>query len=120
MNPENPLRVFCRDFFDVDSAVLSVAARNELDRFAQVMLDYPKTAILVQGHTDSSGSEEYNQRLSEQRADSVKDFLQSSGIGNGRMAAVGYGESRPVADNSSADGRQQNRRVEIAIGMIGE
>lgn len=114
---EETLRVnFDSDIlFDVDSAVLSVAARDELDRFAQVMLDYPKTAILVQGHTDSSGSEEYNQRLSLRRAETVQNHLLLREVDPSRIAAVGYGEGYPVADNATAEGRALNRRVSILV-----
>ena len=75
----------------------------------------PELNLRIEGHTDSTGSDEYNQRLSERRAGSVKDFLAGHGIAMDRMVAVGYGENRPVEDNSTKDGRQKNRRVEIVI-----
>ena len=71
--------------------------------------------VEVAGHTDSTGSEEYNQRLSERRADSVARFLGSQGVMSQRIITVGMGESRPVADNSTAAGRQSNRRVELTL-----
>jgi outer membrane protein OmpA-like peptidoglycan-associated protein len=75
----------------------------------------PELNLRIEGHTDSTGSDEHNQRLSERRADAVKSFLAAQEIDMNRMVSVGYGEYRPVADNSSADGRQKNRRVEIVI-----
>ncbi len=101
--------------FDVDSSNLSWASRDELDQFADVMNRYPKTAILVQGHTDSTGSDSYNQRLSERRADSVVNQLSQGGVAWDRMAAMGYGERHPVADNGTEWGRAQNRRVNILV-----
>ena len=101
--------------FDVDSATLSPASRDELDQFADVMNRYPKTAILVQGHTDSTGSESYNQSLSERRAEAVVDRLSYRGVASDRMAAIGYGERHPVADNGTDRGRAQNRRVNILV-----
>jgi outer membrane protein OmpA-like peptidoglycan-associated protein len=101
--------------FDVDSATLSGESRDELDQFADVMNRYPKTAILVQGHTDATGSEDYNQRLSERRADAVVDRLSYRGVASDRMAAIGYGERHPVADNGTDWGRAQNRRVNILV-----
>lgn len=101
--------------FDVNSSTLSWASRDELDQFAGVMNRYPKTAILVQGHTDATGSDSYNQRLSERRADSVVDHLFTGGVAADRMAAMGYGERQPVADNGTDRGRAQNRRVNILV-----
>ncbi len=101
--------------FAVDSAVLSDGSRYSLDDFAQVMMDYPKTAILVQGYTDSTGSEHHNQALSERRAESVMSHLAMRQVDRTRMDAIGYGEGYPVADNSTTQGREQNRRVEILV-----
>jgi outer membrane protein OmpA-like peptidoglycan-associated protein len=101
--------------FAVDSAVLSAPSRQSLDEFAQVMQDYPKTAILIQGHTDSTGSEEHNMQLSERRAKAVHNHLAMREVDESRMAAIGYGEGYPVADNASPQGRAQNRRVAILI-----
>ena len=114
---EQTLRVnFDSDIlFDVDSAVLSMAARDELDQFARVMNDYPKTAILIQGHTDSTGSEEYNEALSLRRAQAVENHLLMREVGPTRMEAVGYGEGYPVADNATPEGRALNRRVSILV-----
>ena len=86
-----------------------------LDEFAQVMREFPQTAILIQGYTDSSGSEQYNMQLSERRARSVYNHLALREVEEGRMAAIGYGEGYPVADNASPAGRAQNRRVSILV-----
>lgn len=101
--------------FAVDSAVLSPQSKTSLDDFARVMRDFPQTAILIQGYTDSSGSEEYNMQLSERRAKAVRNHLVLREVEEGRMAAVGYGEGYPVADNSTPAGRAQNRRVSILV-----
>lgn len=101
--------------FATNSSVLSQASRVSLDEFAGVMNEFPQTAILIQGHTDSTGSEEYNQKLSERRAESVFNHLQMRDVEPARMAAVGYGEGYPVADNSTPQGRELNRRVTIMI-----
>lgn len=101
--------------FDLDSDVVRPGLYNELDRIAQIMIKYPQTSILVEGHTDSTGSEAYNQQLSERRANSVKDLLVQRGVQAYRIDILGYGESRPVATNATPEGRQMNRRVEIRI-----
>jgi len=114
---EETLRVnFDSDIlFAVDSAVLSASSKQSLDEFAQVMRDYPQTAILIQGYTDSSGSEEHNMKLSERRAQSVYNHLALREVEEARMAAIGYGEGYPVADNATPDGRALNRRVSILV-----
>lgn len=114
---EETLRVrFDSDIlFAVNSAVLGGDSEYALVEFAGVMRDYPETAIVVQGYTDSTGAEEYNQKLSERRAQSVFNFMIGQDIYPDRMYAVGYGESHPLADNSTLAGRDQNRRVEILI-----
>jgi outer membrane protein OmpA-like peptidoglycan-associated protein len=101
--------------FAVNSAMLGGDARGALDQAIAVFQEYPKTAIVAQGHTDSTGSEDHNQRLSEQRADSVRGYLISRGIDGQRIAALGYGETHPVADNSTEYGRRQNRRVDLLL-----
>ena len=114
---EETLRVnFDSDIlFAVDSAVLSSQSMASLDDFAQVMRDFPQTAILIQGYTDSSGSEQHNMQLSERRAKSVFNHLALREVEGGRMAAIGYGEGYPVADNATPEGRAQNRRVSILV-----
>jgi outer membrane protein OmpA-like peptidoglycan-associated protein len=101
--------------FATDSAVLGPDARASIDQAAQVFAEYPKTAIVVQGHTDSTGTEEHNQSLSERRATAVRNYLIQRGIDTTRMAAIGYGESQPIADNTGPEGRRQNRRVDILL-----
>jgi outer membrane protein OmpA-like peptidoglycan-associated protein len=101
--------------FDVDSSVLSAEARASLSEVAVVLVDYPKTAVIVQGHTDATGSEVHNLSLSERRAAAVKNHLVGRGIEPDRMIAVGYGESQPVAGNEAAAGRRLNRRVNILL-----
>ena len=114
---EETLRVrFDSDIlFAINSAVLGGDSEYALVEFATVMHDYPQTAIVVQGYTDSSGSEEYNQKLSERRAQSVFNFMIGQDIYPERMYSVGYGEAHPLADNATAAGRDRNRRVEILI-----
>lgn len=107
---------FRADFlFDVGSAQLKAGAYDEISRVAQVLVQYPQTSILVAGHTDSTGSEATNQQLSEQRAQVVKNALAGQGVNPARMTTIGFGESKPIADNNTEAGRQMNRRVEITI-----
>lgn len=101
--------------FDFNSTALRSASRSSLREMADVFEKYPDTTIVVAGHTDSVGSNSYNERLSERRADSVANYLENLGVRSSRIDAVGYGESQPRASNSSASGRQQNRRVELRI-----
>ena len=110
---------FKSDFtFAVNSSALRSGLYAELDRVAQVLAAYPQTTIFVAGHTDSTGSEEYNMKLSQQRADSVKNALIQRGVAAQRITAVGYGEGQPVGDNQTEFGRQQNRRVEVRINPV--
>jgi outer membrane protein OmpA-like peptidoglycan-associated protein len=101
--------------FDVDSSIVKPQARDALDDAATVFQEYKKTAIVVQGHTDSTGTEEHNQGLSERRAQSVVAYLTGKGIDPARMAPMGFGEGQPVASNDTADGRAQNRRVDLLL-----
>jgi outer membrane protein OmpA-like peptidoglycan-associated protein len=101
--------------FDVGSAMLDSSGRSTLEDVANVISDYPKTAVVVQGHTDATGSEEANQYLSERRAGSVEGYLIDRGVDPERMSSIGYGESYPIAGNGSSSGRQQNRRVDILL-----
>lgn len=89
-----------------------------LDSVSEVLDEFEKTTITVGGHTDSRGSSEYNQQLSENRARSVKNFLSQRGVSSGRINAVGYGERYPIASNDAASGREQNRRVELKLVAI--
>jgi outer membrane protein OmpA-like peptidoglycan-associated protein len=101
--------------FDFDSAALRANAEQDLAEFAESMQDFPETNILIVGHTDSKGSADYNQQLSERRAGSAADYLSRRGLASDRLITSGKGESEPVATNETAEGRQQNRRVEVAI-----
>jgi outer membrane protein OmpA-like peptidoglycan-associated protein len=101
--------------FETNKADLQAPAKENIGKLATILNKYPDTNILVEGHTDSTGSAEYNQKLSERRAESVSTFTKGLGVAPTRFSTVGYGETQPVASNSSADGRRQNRRVEIAI-----
>lgn len=90
-------------------------ARERLARVAGILLAHRDLKINVEGHTDSVGTDSYNQRLSEARAQSVRDYLVSGGIPQGVVGTAGFGETRPVATNDTAAGRQQNRRVELVV-----
>ena len=101
--------------FATGKADLSSDALRSVDKLADFLQKYPNRNVLIEGHTDSVGSEEYNLTLSERRADSVKESLTSRGIPEGRIATKGYGKKYPVASNDTAAGKQQNRRVEVII-----
>ncbi len=101
--------------FATDSATLSPASLGTLNQIADVLGRYPSSTLTVVGYTDSTGSEVHNQELSERRAQAVRDYLVSRGIVGSRMTAVGLGESDPIASNLTAEGRQQNRRVEFRV-----
>ncbi len=101
--------------FKTDSAILSPTAQQNITKLATILNKYPDTNILVEGHTDSTGSEEYNQQLSERRANAVANMAKSDNVAPARFTVMGYGKSQPIADNETEAGRAQNRRVEIAI-----
>ncbi|HEV8657390.1 MAG TPA: OmpA family protein [Thermoanaerobaculia bacterium] len=101
--------------FDLDSAALRPESRSTLRDLATNFQRYPDEIIDIEGHTDSSGTTEHNQVLSDRRANSVRDFLVDNGVASRNVTAVGYGETRPKATNSTPEGRQLNRRVEIHI-----
>jgi outer membrane protein OmpA-like peptidoglycan-associated protein len=104
--------------FATDSSDLSPAFFDVLNSVGKVLGEYEQTVVEVAGHTDSTGSESYNQSLSERRAQSVTGYLTSQGVIRERLITVGMGELRPVADNGTAEGRQANRRVEITMVPI--
>ncbi len=101
--------------FATNSSDLSPAFFDVLNSVGKVLAEYNKTVVEVAGHTDSTGTEEYNQSLSERRATSVSTYLQGQGVMAQRLITVGMGELRPVADNGTPEGRQANRRVEITM-----
>ena len=101
--------------FDFNSANLKPGAREKLAKVAGILLAYPGLEIALEGHTDSIGSDQYNQNLSERRAQSVRTYLVSSGIKQDMVRAMGFGESQPVVSNDNSAGRQQNRRVELVV-----
>lgn len=101
--------------FAFDSSELRPESRSNLRELYETLVDYPETDILIAGHTDAVGEEEYNYRLSERRARSAAEYLMSLGMDASRINLVGLGETEPVATNETAEGRQENRRVEIAI-----
>ncbi len=101
--------------FDVDRAVLKDQYRGELSELSTILNKYEDTNILLEGHTDSTGSEEYNLELSKKRAQSVANYLATQNVNPTRFTIMGYGESQPIVSNETAEGRAQNRRVEVAI-----
>lgn len=101
--------------FETDRRDVRSEFYDVLDSVALVLKEYDKTAIKVAGHTDSTGSDTYNQNLSEDRADSVRAYLVNRGVAPGRVQAVGYGERYPIASNENDAGRQTNRRVELEL-----
>jgi outer membrane protein OmpA-like peptidoglycan-associated protein len=105
--------------FDVNEATLKPGAKRALDNLAQFMQQYPQRNVSIEGFTDSTGSDQYNEALSERRAQAVKDALVARGIGANRISVRGYGEAFPVATNDTTAGRQLNRRVEVVISRDG-
>lgn len=101
--------------FDTGSYSLKPAFRATLDQVAASLIQYPNSLIDVYGHTDSTGSDSYNQALSQNRASTVMNYLIAKGVPAARIRAQGFGETMPVADNATAEGRAKNRRVEIKI-----
>ena len=99
--------------FDFDKATLRQDEVSDLDKNVEALKEWGDVDVEVAGHTDSKGSDKYNQKLSKQRADAVRDFLISKGVSADRLTAKGYGESQPVADNATEEGRFKNRRVEL-------
>jgi outer membrane protein OmpA-like peptidoglycan-associated protein len=101
--------------FTSGRADLKAASTGNLDKLAKFLGEYPERTVMVEGHADNVGSDEYNQALSERRADGVKSYLIGQGVSAARLTAVGKGKSVAIADNASAEGRQQNRRVEVVV-----
>jgi len=101
--------------FDFNKYTLKPAAREKLAKVSGILLAYPDLKVQVEGYTDSIGSAEYNQKLSEERADSVKDYLVSQSVHESNVSAEGFGKNDPIAGNSTASGRAKNRRVELVV-----
>jgi outer membrane protein OmpA-like peptidoglycan-associated protein len=101
--------------FDVGSAELKAAAKENVTKLATILNKYEDTKILIEGHTDSTGSHQTNMTLAENRAGSVANTIKGDGVAENRISTTGYGPDQPIADNSTVDGRQLNRRVEVAI-----
>jgi outer membrane protein OmpA-like peptidoglycan-associated protein len=101
--------------FDFNKYTLKPDAREKLAKVSGILLSYPGLKLQVEGYTDNIGSDDYNQKLSEQRADGVRDYLVTEGVATTNISAAGYGKTDPVADNSSASGRAENRRVQLVV-----
>jgi len=101
--------------FDTGQHTLSAGAREKLAKISGIVVSHPGLQLSIEGHTDSVGSDDYNQQLSERRAESVRTFLSQNGVPSGTIVAKGFGESQPVASNDNASGRQRNRRVEMVV-----
>jgi outer membrane protein OmpA-like peptidoglycan-associated protein len=101
--------------FATNSSTLESQAKTNINNLATILNKYPDTNILVTGHTDSDGTEEYNQSLSERRAKTVSDYSKLQGVSSSRFSVVGLGENEPVASNDTDEGKRMNRRVEIAV-----
>ena len=106
--------------FDFNSAAIRPEFRPALNQVAQTLASFPSTFVDVTGHTDSIGSDSVNQRLSEQRATSVADYLSFQGVNRARIATRGFGKTMPIASNDTEEGRAQNRRVEIKLTPVTE
>jgi len=106
--------------FEYDKAELKSGAMRSLEPLITFLREHPDRTLLIEGHTDSTGSDAYNSDLSQRRAEAVRDFLASNGISADRIVARGYGESYPVTTNTTEAGRQQNRRVEVVIAHVGQ
>ena len=101
--------------FDTGSYTLKPGAREKLAKISGIVLAHPGLSLQIEGHTDSVGGDEFNQQLSERRADSVRDFLAEQGVAPSTITAHGFGKTQPVASNETAEGRQRNRRVELVV-----
>lgn len=114
---ENEIAVTLKNdiLFDYGKSTLSAEAQNTLDRAVELLNKIPNRSLVIEGHTDSTGSDEFNMALSEKRAQSVYDYMNAQGLNIKSVSYKGYGETRPVADNSTKEGRVANRRVEFKI-----
>jgi outer membrane protein OmpA-like peptidoglycan-associated protein len=112
--PKQPIS-FHSVYFDFDKSILKPEAVAELDRAAKIMLDNPDVWLELQGNTDSVGTDSYNMKLGERRAKAVFDYLKSKGVAANRLKTMSFGESKPEASNKTAEGRAENRRVDLII-----
>ncbi len=101
--------------FDFDKSAIKPDGVKILDRLIAFLKENAEKKVDLEGHTDSVGTEQYNQGLSERRTAAVKDYLTTRGIDSGRVSSKGFGETKPIADNKTAEGRAKNRRVEIKV-----
>ena len=102
--------------FDFDKSTIKKGYDQDIDNLAGVMKQYPDLNVVIEGHTDSLGSDAYNEKLSQERADAVKNYMvEENGIDANRIKAIGFGEKQPVASNDTSEGRAQNRRAEAAV-----
>jgi outer membrane protein OmpA-like peptidoglycan-associated protein len=101
--------------FDFNKFTLKPEAREKLAKVSGILLAYPNLKLQVEGYTDSIGSDDYNMKLSEQRADGVRQYLVSQSVQDANITAQGFGKANPIADNGDASGRAQNRRVELVV-----
>lgn len=102
-------------YFDTNKSNVGGTSAETLNKLSEILKEYPKTNVLVEGHTDSAGPEDYNMDLSQRRAASVSAYLVSQGIANSRLTTKWYGEAQPKATNETSEGKARNRRVELAI-----
>ena len=102
-------------YFDTNKSGINAKSQETLDKLVGIFKEYPNTNVLVEGHTDNTGRDEYNMTLSKERAQSVTSYLTGHGLSSGRFTTKWYGETQPKYDNSTAEGRAKNRRVELAI-----
>jgi outer membrane protein OmpA-like peptidoglycan-associated protein len=102
-------------YFDTNKSDINSKSQETLDKLVGIFKEYPNTNVLVEGHTDNTGADEYNMTLSKKRAQSVTGYLTGHGLSSGRFTTEWYGENQPKYDNTTADGRAKNRRVELAI-----
>ena len=100
-------------FFETASDKLKIASLVQLDELSEILKRYPEANLTIEGHTDEVGKDDYNMTLSQKRTESVKNYLMGKGIFESRLAAIGYGETKPIADNNTSAGRAKNRRVEL-------
>ena len=104
--------------FDYNKSIIKPGYYKDIDDLVNVMKDHPELKVVIEGHTDNSGSAEYNKKLSQQRAEAVKQYMVEKGIEANRLKAKGFGEEKPIASNDTEEGRQKNRRVEAAVDYV--